>query len=76
MINSEERNPEMAVNLNPNVLAELGTIVQTEQPEDLHEVEVANGSMTLGITRNPSDIIVFDQIEHDGVTYYVGLPKH
>lgn len=74
MIDSN-KGKNMVMDINDDILAMVREIIENEQPLDLTPVRVEEDSITVGISRNPNDLIVLEQIKFEGQVYYIGLLK-
>lgn len=75
MTNSNKGNEEMVMEINDDILTMLRQIIENQQPEDLTSIKVEKDSITVGISRDPNDLMVLEQINFEGQAYYVGLLK-
>lgn len=74
--NDTKKGEDMGVFFNDDVLRLALERIRAEEPEETTEFNIGkDDDTTVVVSRNSDELISLKELHHNGVTYYLGLPK-
>jgi hypothetical protein len=67
------KDKDMGLFLNDDALKLAHDHIKAEEPE--YPTEIGIGTTTIVVSRNKNDLIALARINHNGVTYYIGIGR-
>lgn len=72
---NHKKDEDMGLFLNDDILRLAHDRIKAEEPENSIEIGLGQSTTTFVVSRNKNELIALARINHNGITYYIGIGR-